>query len=293
MPWRSRWSSARLSSTPASGAKRSVSSSWNDDASHTTTVASGRPEPTSDVSAVPTFPTTTAGRSAVRWRCPISSTVVVFPFDPVTAIVSFGTSRQPSSSSPSTPIPASRAATITGASFGTPGLLISVSTPASSSTPGEPEWTATPAASSSRRRPSGTSPESTPTTSAPSDAQRTPHRDPGAGQAHDEVRPRGQRRAREHAGDCVGRSGGIPEGTGPKGTGTDRPDGDHLGRAGAVGRPSGRSSGGRRLGLARLRAEAGGPGRPGRPRTRGPPPRGGGGLRPGRRGRCRRSCRRS
>ena len=41
------------------GSERSVSSSWNDDASATTIAASGRPEPTSEVSAVPTLPTTT------------------------------------------------------------------------------------------------------------------------------------------------------------------------------------------------------------------------------------------
>ena len=39
MPWRSRWSGARLSSTAASGANATVSSSWNDDASQTTTAA--------------------------------------------------------------------------------------------------------------------------------------------------------------------------------------------------------------------------------------------------------------
>ena len=40
MPWRSRWSGARLSSTATSGANASVSSSWNDEASQTT-VAGG------------------------------------------------------------------------------------------------------------------------------------------------------------------------------------------------------------------------------------------------------------
>ena len=39
VPWRSRWSGARLSRTAASGANASVSSSWNDDASQTTTAA--------------------------------------------------------------------------------------------------------------------------------------------------------------------------------------------------------------------------------------------------------------
>ena len=124
MPWRSRWSSARLSSTPASGAKRSVSSSWNDDASQTTVAVPGSAPPASVDSAVPTLPTTSAATPAARCRWPISSTVVVLPLEPVTAISSLGTSRQPTSSSPITPIPASRAATTTGACAGTPGLLI-------------------------------------------------------------------------------------------------------------------------------------------------------------------------
>ena len=58
--------------------------------------------PASVESAVPTLPTTSAARPAVRCRWPISSTVVVLPFEPVTAIISFGTSRQPISSSPTT-----------------------------------------------------------------------------------------------------------------------------------------------------------------------------------------------
>ena len=256
MPWRSRWSSARLSSTPASGAKRSVSSSWNDDASATTIVASGRPCSDSEVSASPTLPATITGTLAVRCRCPISSAVVVFPFEPVTAIVSLGSIRQPSSSSPSTPIPASRAAAITGAWPGTPGLLITVSTPARSSTPGEPACTGTPARSSSSRRPEGTSPESTPTTSAPS------ARSASAAATPDRARP-------------TTRYG--PGGSGGRGStrrlcrGLRRqPPRSRLPPAGAVPR-----------------------GRRGRPRTRGPPARGGGGPRQGRRGRCRRCCRRS
>ena len=121
----------------------------------------------------------------------------------------------------------------------------------------------------------------------PERPQRMPHRDPGAGQAHDEVRPRGQRRAREHAGDCVGRSGGIPGGTRPEGNRPerDRPDAGTGSCRAVLRRPP-----------ARPRSAPGGGGRPcrpGRPRTRGPPPRGGGGRRPGRRARCRRSCRRS
>ena len=72
---------------------------------------------------------------AARCRWPISSTVVVLPLEPVTAIVSFGTSRQPISSSPTTASPASRAAATTGACAGTPGLLTTVPAAASSSSP--------------------------------------------------------------------------------------------------------------------------------------------------------------
>ena len=70
VPWRSRWSGARLSSTAASGANASVSSSWNDDASQTT-VAAGSSVPASVVSAVPTLPATatgSAGRAVDRGR---------------------------------------------------------------------------------------------------------------------------------------------------------------------------------------------------------------------------------
>ena len=105
MPWRSRWSSARLSSTAASGAKASVSSSWNEDASQTIT-APGSSVPGRDASGVPTLPATTTGSPAVRWTWPISSTVVVLPFEPVSATNSCSSSRQPSSSSPITRRPA-------------------------------------------------------------------------------------------------------------------------------------------------------------------------------------------
>ena len=83
----------RLSSTAASGAKASVSSSWKEDASHTT-VAAGPTSPASEASAVPTLPATATGRPASRWTWPISSTVVVLPLEPVTARNSLGTSRQ-------------------------------------------------------------------------------------------------------------------------------------------------------------------------------------------------------
>ena len=86
----------RLSRTAASGANASVSSSWNDDASQTI-VVSGASVPGSDVSAVPTLPATVTGSPASRWMWPISSTVVVLPLEPVTAMNSCSPSRrQPS-----------------------------------------------------------------------------------------------------------------------------------------------------------------------------------------------------
>ena len=57
--------------------------------------------------------------------------MVVFPLVPVTAQNAFGSSRQASSSSPVTSSPRSRAATSTGASWGTPGLLTTVRAPSS------------------------------------------------------------------------------------------------------------------------------------------------------------------
>ena len=115
--------------------------------------------------------------------------VVVLPFVPVTATNRFGRSRQASSSSPSTGRPRSRAAAITGASFGTPGLFTTTAAPSSSSTPSTPRW-----ASMS----SGTSgvPESTATTSPCSRSMRTAAV-PGPRQPHHEVRPVGERRPHE------------------------------------------------------------------------------------------------
>jgi hypothetical protein len=152
-----------LSSTAACGAKRSVSSSWKDEASQAT-VASGGSSPTSEASGVPTFPATTTGRPASRWMWPISSVVVVFPLVPVTAMKSLGISRQASSSSPITASPRSRAAATTGASRGTPGLLTSVRARDTSSPPGVPTCTSTPA---SRSLPVSGVPLSQPITSPP------------------------------------------------------------------------------------------------------------------------------
>ena len=68
VPWRSRWSGARFSSTAASGANASVSSSWNDETSQTTT-APGRARRRARSAAVPTLPATATGSPASRWMC--------------------------------------------------------------------------------------------------------------------------------------------------------------------------------------------------------------------------------
>ena len=120
-----------------SGASASESSAWKLETSHTM-VAPGSTSPTRADSGVPTFPASATGSPASRQIAPSSSVVVVFPFVPVTATNRFGSSRQASSSSPSTVMPRSRAAAITGASFGTPGLLTTVDTRSSSSTPSTP-----------------------------------------------------------------------------------------------------------------------------------------------------------
>src|SRR3984893_16358783 len=153
-----------LSRTAASGANACVSSSWNEEHSHTT-VASPPTWSTSEHAAVPTLPATATGRPASRWMCPISSTVVVLPFVPVTAMNSFASNRHPSSSSPSTGRARSCAAAITGALARTPGLLTTARTRSSSETPSSPSRSSTPA-STSTPVPSG-APASTPITSSP------------------------------------------------------------------------------------------------------------------------------
>ena len=120
-----------------SGASASESSAWKLDTSHTM-VASGSTSPTSEDSDVPTFPARATCSPASRQIAPSSSVVVVLPFVPVTATNRFGRSRHASSSSPSTGRPRSRAAAITGASFGTPGLFTTTAAPSSSSTPSTP-----------------------------------------------------------------------------------------------------------------------------------------------------------
>ena len=93
-----------FSSTATSGANAVESSSWKLDASQTT-VAAGSMAPARELTGVPTLPATATGTPAARCIAPISSTVVVFPLVPVTAMNSFGTSRHPSSSSPMTSSP--------------------------------------------------------------------------------------------------------------------------------------------------------------------------------------------
>src|SRR5205814_2105351 len=80
-----------------------------------TTVASSVTAPTSSDTAVPTLPATAAGAPAARCIAPRSSTVVVFPFVPVTATNSFGSSRHASSSSPVTGMSRRRASATAGA----------------------------------------------------------------------------------------------------------------------------------------------------------------------------------
>src|SRR4051794_13431369 len=91
---------------------------------------------------------------------PSSSTVVVLPFVPVTATNSLGSSRQPSSTSPSTGTPRARAAATTAASRGTPGDFTTARACGRYASPSVPRWAS---------MPSGTSglPPSTPTTRSP------------------------------------------------------------------------------------------------------------------------------
>src|SRR5882672_6535046 len=99
---------------------------------------------------------------------PSSSTVVVLPLVPVTARQRFGIARQASSSSPTTSIPRSNAAAITGASRGTPGLLTTVRVPSSRANPSVSRATSTPTPVNPAA-PSGC-PESTPRTTPPRSA---------------------------------------------------------------------------------------------------------------------------
>ena len=127
-PWRSRWSGARLSSTAASGANAARPRAGTRTPRRRSRSRIERPvavrrrgrEPAErepDVAGDDDRP------PAARWIAPISSTVVVLPLVPVTAISSLGSRRQASSSSPITVIPRARAAAISGPRRGTPGLL--------------------------------------------------------------------------------------------------------------------------------------------------------------------------
>ena len=112
MPCRSRWSGARLSSTAASGASASVSSSWNEDASQTTTAAG----------VEGAGQAAERGADVARDRHRHAGLAV----DPAHELggrrlpvgagdrrsIGLGSSRQPSSSSPTTGIPRARAARI-------------------------------------------------------------------------------------------------------------------------------------------------------------------------------------
>ena len=86
MPWRSRWSSARLSSTAASGANASRVLELerrrlaDDDRRRRRAVAGERASAPCRRCRRPS-----TGSPASRWMCPISSTVVVLPLEPVTA----------------------------------------------------------------------------------------------------------------------------------------------------------------------------------------------------------------
>ena len=96
--------------------------------------------------------------------------------------------------------------------------------PSSSSTPDTPAvHGARRPRSSSARRPSRHRPGVGAHHLRPERSQRERRGHPGAGQADHEVRAGRQRRAREHAGDCVGRSGGITQRHGRRGLGLGAP----------------------------------------------------------------------
>ena len=67
-----------------------MSSSWNEDASHTIVVVRGQRAHERARRRVPTLPATATGSPASRWMWPIHSVVVVLPLVPVTAMNSFG-----------------------------------------------------------------------------------------------------------------------------------------------------------------------------------------------------------
>src|SRR5262245_3494966 len=141
--WRSRWSAAKFSHTAIHGLKVVVVSSWKLLVSTTWTV-SEVDWSTCALSGVPIFPPTSAVVPAAASIRPMSVVVVDLPFVPVMAISRPFTNRHANSSSPMISTPHARAASNTGCSTGTPGLVtiksadVNVSTlwpPSSSRTP--------------------------------------------------------------------------------------------------------------------------------------------------------------
>ena len=261
MPWRSRWSGARLSRTAASGANADVSSSWNDDASQTTTAAGSsvpgerrqrRADVAGDGDRQPGLAVDLADQLGRR-RLAVGAgdrDHLVGQQPPAELELAEHLARRARA----------RRAT-TGASCGTPGLLTSVRTPSSSvdavvarvhRDAGGLELGARRRRRPGRRR--------TPATSSPARAQRERGRPPRAGEADDEERAGRQRRAGAMARHSSGRA--------RRHAAARRPPGSAVPRA---------SRG--------LRADPRAGSR-GRPRTRGPRPPGAGGPPPGRRARC-------
>ena len=114
---------------------------------------------------MPTLPATTPGSPAARQTWPSHSATVVLPLVPVSATKRLSSMRQPSSSSPITGIPRSRAAAIAGAPDGTPGLFTTALTRSRRPVPSSSSLTSTPS-SASLPAPAG-DPESAPYTRAP------------------------------------------------------------------------------------------------------------------------------
>src|SRR5262249_7993837 len=89
----------------------------------------------SEDGVLPTFPAFVVGTPVSAWTCLIHLVGVVLHFVLVTAMNWLGMSRHASSSSPSIGVPRSRATWMTGAFWGTSGLLMSVLARAARSTP--------------------------------------------------------------------------------------------------------------------------------------------------------------
>src|SRR5512137_171669 len=105
---------------PTRGRKRSTPSSWKEESS-TTATSKRVPESSSSQSGVPRLPPTKAARSSWKSR-PVSAVVVLLPLVPVMATTgTCSRSRKASSTSPTTGIPARRAAAMPGSVSGTPG----------------------------------------------------------------------------------------------------------------------------------------------------------------------------